>query len=187
MAPSWVANTNDFSLAHPNRAKSWCKGLDTQWVSNLFTLVLPGCLLGSWVCNKSITELGTRHRHPSVSSSSYPFLSCIPACSVPAVLCWESPSFLSQVHLACALPWSPSDEVRSEFSLFKNSVRLLDRKIWWAESQSDVGKEGEKASGCCRRCVCRGLGSGFVPHHCKNRWIYSVSGVNTWQRTRVCW
>lgn len=107
------------------------------------------------MCNKSITELGTRHQHPSILSSSYPFLSCIlvSECSVPAVSCWESPSFLSQVHLACALPWSPSDEVRSEFSLFKNSVHLPDGKIWWAESQSDVGKEGEKASGCHRCCI----------------------------------
>lgn len=97
----------------------------------------------------------------------------------PAVSCWnEKAHFLSQFHLARALPWSPSDEVRSEFSLFKDSVQLPDRKIRWAESQSDVGKEGEKASRCHRRCIPCGFAT-----LCKNRWIYSVSGVNTRQCT----
>lgn len=49
IALRWVANTNYFSLAHPNGAKSWCKGLDSQWVSNLSTLVLPCCLLDSFL------------------------------------------------------------------------------------------------------------------------------------------
>lgn len=88
----------------------------------------------------------------------FPFLSCIPACSVsPCSLVLGNSKFPEPSLLARALPWSSSDKVRSEFSLFKNSVQLPDRKTWWAESQSDVGKEGEKVSGCCV------LGGAFVP------------------------
>lgn len=33
IAQRWVADTDDFSLACPGRTESWCKGLDTPWVS----------------------------------------------------------------------------------------------------------------------------------------------------------
>lgn len=171
-------------------------------------LVLPSCLLAScvfvvpallkrklkctaikWI-SQGLQQVHNRAGSQTPTSFSLTFIlpiwSWILACCVPAVSCWESPSVLSQVHLVCAFSWSPSNEVRSEFSLSKNSVQLLDRKIWWVESQSDMGKEGEKASGCCRRCSRCGLGNGFVPH-CKNPWIYSVLGVNTWQCTPLCW
>lgn len=80
-----------------------------------------------------------------------------PSMLSPCSLVLRNSKFPEPSSLARALRWSSSDKVGSEFSLFKNSVQLPDRKIWWAESQSDMGKEGEKVSGCCV------LGRVFVP------------------------
>lgn len=173
-----VGHSVGFQPFHPCAAGLLTRLLDLYW---------------PWFINRKLQCAGTKwifqglqqvyHRPGNQTPASFsvifvfPFLSCIPACSVPAVLCWEIPSFLSQVcsHVPCL-------EVH-RIRLGVNSACLK------TQSSCQTGKPDErKVSQTWERrgkrwvvVVC------WAGRLCQNQWVYSVWGVHTWQGTCVCW